>query len=93
VLGGMVEVVWDDCVCECWFSVYGYFPGCVGSVDDGDVQEEFWMYCVEVFHYALDVCVICVVYDQYVVYIPKALYNLHQAYSIVILCIILQIFN
>ena len=67
MLGGVVRGVWDDCVYECWFSVYGYFPVCVGSVD-GDVQEvylvvyftfccecEFWMYCVEVFQYALDV--------------------------------------
>ena len=79
----MFGVVRHDCVSECWFSIYGNSPVSVGSVDS-NVQEvylvvfltfccklEFRMHCTDVLQYVLNILVVGVIYNQYVIYIPE----------------------
>ena len=84
----VVRVVKNDGICKCGFSVYGKIPirGC--SVD-GDVKEiylavcllfcrelQFRLYCVELFQDVMDICVVGVIDDQYVIYISEVSYDL-----------------
>ena len=85
----MVGGVWDDCVCERGFSVYGGHPVGGGSVDC-NVKGIYLVvvglcFCselhvgvdrVEVFTYAIDVCVVGVVNYQNAVNVAKVFCNL-----------------
>ena len=88
MLGGVVRGVWNDSVCECGFPVHGNSPVCRGSMD-GNVKEvylvvclafrrelEFRVYCIEVPQYVLDVRVVGVVDNQYIVYVSEIFYYL-----------------
>ena len=88
MLGGVVRGVWNDSVRECRFPVHGNSPICTGPMD-GDVKEvylvvclpfrcelESRVYCIEVPRYVLDICVVGVIDNQYVVYIFEIFYDL-----------------
>jgi hypothetical protein len=88
VFGGVVRGIWNDSIRKCRFSVHGDIPVHRGSMD-GNVKEvylvvclafcselEFWVYCVEVILYVLNVCVVGVTDNQYVVYISEVFYDL-----------------
>ena len=61
MLGGVVGGVWNDCVSECWFSVYGSSPVNVGSVDS-NVQE---VYLVVFSHSAVNLSFGCIVLKSF----------------------------
>jgi len=88
VLGGVVRGVWNDSVLECRFPVHRYSPVCRGPMD-GNVKEvylvvclkfrcelEFRVYHIEVPQYILDICVVGVLDNQYVVYVSEIFYDL-----------------